>query len=164
MFGDQLPSVAARRVTSCHRRGPPSHRESAEQCSEGVARGRFRSMRAAGRAHMRTGRRGAARQALAGGWAAARAVDVFGGSGSAAARGGGLNPEVGRRWSERARSAARLGGLEPAGEPWVPGNGSRGALVPWGGKGSGLAVGERRVLRPGRACEGASSCFGRPSR
>lgn len=71
-------------------------------------------MRTEGRAHMRSGLSGP-RSGLRGGWAAARAVDVFGGCGGGAAlggeraEGGGLNPEVGRRWSERARSGAQAG-------------------------------------------------------
>ncbi|KAJ8782222.1 hypothetical protein J1605_000619 [Eschrichtius robustus] len=39
-------------------------------------------------------------------------------------RGRGLNPEVGRRQSERARSGAQRLGAN--GEPWVPGNGRAG--------------------------------------
>lgn len=105
------------------------------------------------------------RAGLRGGWAAARAVDVFGGCGGGAALGGdrgrGAEPGSGSAL-ERARPEWSSG-REPAGEPCVPGNGSAGRLSggPWGGEGSGLAAGERRV-RPGWACGGAPACFGVP--
>lgn len=107
------------------------------------------------------------RSGLRGGWAAARAVDVFGGCGGR--RGAGRRPRGGRGaepGSESALERARpewSSGREPAGEPCVPGNGSVGRLSRgrWGGKGSGLAAGERR-LRLGWACGGACACFGVP--
>lgn len=124
-------------------------------------------MRAEGRARMRSGRRRAARRAPGRGWAAARAVDVFGGCrGGAAlggdrAEGGGLDPEVGRRWSERAGSGARAGSQR--GSPGSPVMEPRGACpgASGVGRGSGVAAGERR-LRLGWACEGASACVGVP--
>lgn len=103
------PARLSARFRGAHPSGPPAHRESPESWTGLVARlpcgptgltehAHHWGARtcAVGGAGPRAGRRR--------GWAAARAVDVFGG---ADAEGGGPNPEVGRRWSERARSAAQ---------------------------------------------------------
>lgn len=117
---------------------------------------------------MRSGRRRAALRAP-GGWAAARAADVFGGCGGGAAlggdraEGGGLNPEVGRRWSERARSGAQAGSqraspASPVMDLWGvrAGDAGAGRGAGWRGRAPsppGLGLRRRSCLRrcpPGR--------------
>lgn len=117
-----------------------------------------RSMRTAGNAHMRGGRR---RPGQWGGWAAARAADVFGGAGAA---GGGLNPEVGRRRSERARDWSSAAGSQ-RGSPGFPVMGPRGACPGAAGRG-GERGGRRRAPCPpglgprGRWCRRGRPCGG----